>query len=1730
MKKLFTLSGPDAVGSVHEASSRSVQTLGLLRQKIIFPKFFAAIFLLLMGLGAAAQTYNNEWIDYSKTYYKFKVGGYGLYRIPASLLTSANLNGVPGQNFQLYRNGKEVPIFVTNNGNFGPSDYIEFWGQPNDGVPDRPLYRNAASQHTTHFSLETDTAVYFLTYTSTSTPFHYTDYPNNAATSTLPVEPYFMSTVGDYFKSAINPGFAQVVGEYIYSSSYDVGEFWASGPIGPGGPLTDGAIGGLNVYSAGPAASVKFGMTGNADNPRTVQFAVNGTVLADTVMNSFNDLLTTRQVPLSILSSNSATASFINNSTVSTDRMVASFYELTYPRTFNFSGQPQSGFQLPARAQGYLLNITNFATAGPNPVLYDVANGLRYTGIVSGGVVSFAIPGSSADMNFVLVNEDPATVHMVTTLTGKNFLNLTNTANQGNYLIISHPMLYTGSNGNNPVNDYLAYRSSASGGAFDAQKYEIDELVDQFAFGIKKHPLAIQNFLRYARAKFTIKPQFVLLIGHGMTYDTYNYYSEAVHDPLADRLNIIPTFGTPASDNKLSANDGVGATPVTPIGRLSVVSGSEIEVYLTKLKEYEQAQATSPNTIAGRLWMKNGVHLTGVSEPYLGAILCNYEQYYANIVGDTLAGATVSLYCDGNASQVSQVPTAVISTLFTTGLSFLNYFGHSSNQVLGYNLDNPNDYNNQGKYPVFFINGCDAGDFFVYDAQRPSGVNKTLSETYVLTPERGAISFIASTNFGIVNYLNIFLTGLYNLMAGSDYGKPVGILEKDALNNLVNAVPGDFFARLHAEQMTNHGDPYLKLNQGGTDYDLEASQITINPSLVSVNNTSFTVNARIYNLGKAVSDSVLVTVQRTYPNGSTTLLLSKKLRGIRYADSIQVTVPIVATRDKGANKITITVNPGNVVPEVTYANNSVTTDVFIYQDGATPAYPYDYAIINTPTSKLIASTANPLIPSTQYVMELDTTQNFNSSMKVSKSLTSVGGELEFDPGVNYMDSVVYYWRVAPVPTSPTGVYTWNTSSFVYIDPARSSTGMNQSHYFQHQGSEQDSVAISASRKWEFGTASHYFYLSNAMYPTSGQFEQDFAVGVDGKSYIQSACLGHSVCFNVFDPVTLKAWYNVDPNTGISLNLSGSGGESCGPQRWWNFEFSYLDPTQRYLAMRFMDSIPSGYYVVVRSFDYDDGGGTSYCPNWRADTASLGSGKSLYHYLLNAGFSDVDSITFPRDWQFIYKKGDASFVPQYKISNGLFDKITQSVNAPAPMYQGTVTSPLFGPAKKWSQMHWRGHDPAGVTTDTVGVQVIGLDTLGNFKTLYNLGRGTHDVDLSTVIPKQYPYIQLKLSTLDSVHAKPYQLDYWRLNYTPVPEGALAPNLGNVKMPDTVALGQPIEVAVPFKNISPYAFDSSMRIKLYIQDRSSAVHNITLPRRKPLNPGDTITLDYTFDSKPYSGANTVYIGFNPDNDQPEQYLGNNFLYKSVYVKGDARSPNLDVTFDNIHILNDDIVSARPHIQIKLQSPSQYLLLQDTSLMNVQLKYPDGSMHAYRFNTDTLRFTPATSTSNNVASIDFTPVFTKQYNPEGDEYELIVSGKDETGTAAGATAYKVSFKIITKPMISNMLNYPNPFTTSTAFVFTITGTDVPQNIKIQILTITGKVVREITKEELGPLHIGRNITEFKWNGTDMYGSRLANGVYLYHVVTNLNGHSLDKYKAAGDNTDKYFNNGYGKMYLMK
>jgi len=55
------------------------------------------LFFILLSLKGYTQEFNNEWIDYTKTYYKFKVPTTGLYRINQPLLVTAGLANIPAE-------------------------------------------------------------------------------------------------------------------------------------------------------------------------------------------------------------------------------------------------------------------------------------------------------------------------------------------------------------------------------------------------------------------------------------------------------------------------------------------------------------------------------------------------------------------------------------------------------------------------------------------------------------------------------------------------------------------------------------------------------------------------------------------------------------------------------------------------------------------------------------------------------------------------------------------------------------------------------------------------------------------------------------------------------------------------------------------------------------------------------------------------------------------------------------------------------------------------------------------------------------------------------------------------------------------------------------------------------------------------------------------------------------------------------------------------------------------------------------------------------------------------------------------------------------------------------------------------------------------------------------------------------------------------------------------------
>ena len=1147
--------------------------------------------------------------------------------------------------------------------------------------------------------------------------------------------------------------------------------------------------------------------------------------------------------------------------------------------------------------------------------------------------------------------------------------------------------------------------------------------------------------------------------------------------------------------------------PQVSIGRLSVINGDEVRTYLDKVIQYEQQLVFQSPLISDKAWTKNVVHVIGSGDGTLGDILTNSMNGFTNIIADTNYGARVHTFSKLSSAPVEQANSARMYSLFEQGIGMLTYFGHSSASTLEFNLDNPDSYNNQGKYPMFVLLGCNAGNFYTFNVQRLFS-RETISEKFVLAPQRGSIATIASTGLGIVNYLDIYHGNTLKAASVAKYGKSIGEIVRESITQVFNlTTQDDYYARFHCEQSTLHGDPALILKGSAPkpDYVIEDQQVRIDPSFVSVADASFKVEAAILNLGKALNRDIVVEVKRIYPDQSTQVIIRDTISGIRFSDTVRYNIPIQALRDKGLNKITICVDADNTIDELYESNNCITKDVFVYEDEARPIYPYNFAIVNTRNIKLTASTANPFAPLKQYRMEIDTTELFNSPLKASQTISSTGGVLEFSPGLTFVDSTVYYWRVAPVPTS--GQPVWNGFSFMYKQNL--ANGFGQAHYYQYNYDSLARIKLDPlDRSWKFDSSSHYILMRNAVFPTAATNEADFVVAPDGVPYIRSACVGSSLIFSIFNPNTFAATPNPNRRYG--------SGPFCQPSRLWNFEFSYMSSANRKLAMDFMDSIPDGYIVTVRNVPNNDVNG--FINEWKADTVLFGSGRSLYHKLKNVGFQAIDSFYRKRAFNFIYQKSNPSFTPASSVSNGIYDatlmtkyfKITDSI--------AVIKSPLIGPAKQWNQIEISGYQDA--SSDSTWLDVIGVRSDGMSETYMSRPFTQNlNLDISGLDPAIYPNLSLRVRTKDAANYTPFQLKNWKTTFVEAPEGVVSPNL-LFQFKDSVDQGEPIPLRLAFKNVSLTPFDSLFS-NLTVTNANNVTYQIPIPRTRAIPAGDTIQLNSLLATNSFKGKNQLRIEVNAPPRKLEQYSFNNFLIRDFYVRPDSLPPLVDLTFDGVHILDEDVVSSKPEILIQIVDDSKWRMMDDTTSLVVRVKNPAGVIQQYNYTSDTLRLISYTTppTEQNKTVIAFKPVFT-----EDGMYELILVARDKQEGISGTVVKRQSFKVITRSQLSEVYNYPNPFSTSTAFVFTINGSIIPSQLKIEIMTVTGKVVREVTKQELGELRIGRNITTFKWDGTDQFGDRLANGIYLYRVIVD------DDFERIKKGENDGFNKGYGKMYLFR
>jgi hypothetical protein len=1708
-----------------------------------------ALFVILVGtFWSSGQNYGNEWIDYNQQYYKFPVTETGIYQITFSSMVAAGIpaSSISPSDFQVYGRERELPLKVVDGGDnsFDVGDYIEFFAERNDGWLDSILYDDPNTIGNPVYSLYNDTIYYFLSWGSGVNKRYSAE--NDINFPVYSPRDYFLQKTTRNYNSNFYGGYSFL---NSYSSYYEPGEGWgganlngasgASLTIGVSTPSPYTGIGAPPVQFQGKShANSNAAFTGTGNHHLRWEVGTNNLVLYDEVFSGYRHTIANEPFSVNNLSNGTTNVFFkiIGDQGAITDYQSVNYVELIYPRSPNLNNQSFIDF-----------TIENSPTQAKNRYDFTNANLVNPRCFVTGGLVSRSIPmvqngglwqvlipnsGNGVNQRIIIASEtEIKPITLLTPVNGSGFFTPYTTFNfEEAYLIYYQMSLENG------ATQYQAYRASATGGGHNALKFDVDELYMQFGGGIPKHALGLRRLAQMAYDLSTEKPVGLLILGKGVreANEVNSLLGAGTRkNATSYNMNLVPSYGYPSSDICFTSKfNGTNSwRPFIPIGRVSARNNNEVVAYLEKVQVYESAQDQSdvydkPN----KEWQKQVLHFGGGSVLSEQNLFQGYLNNMKNIIENQQFGGNVSSYFKDNSNPFNPVLTTDVNQKIENGVSLMTFFGHgSAGGGFDQNVDNPQNWNNAGKYPLVIGNSCYTGDIFM------PNYNST-SEKFVMISNLGAIGFISSTKLGFASYLSNYTNELYKQMSLTNYGETFG----RQIGNTIQTIQSgnsSFLMETTCTQMTLHGDPLVKTNWHALpEIDLTIQDVFFNPTQFNLSTDSIEVNVVLTNLGKSITTPFELVVRRNFPNSQIDSVYTVLIPTLHYKDTIKVMMPMQPNIGVGLNQFNITADIPSFIPENydEYGNNEINTSLFINVEGIMPVLPYNYAVVPNDSVVLKASTINPIADYNTYRFEIDTTDLFNSPFRKYALVSGLGGVKEVFPNqwlnVNsnanspliLSDSVAYFWRVAVDSVTPQ----WVEHSFQYI-PGKE--GWGQDHFFQFKnGGFTGLDYLRPSRTREFleiekvvgcdvyDNASNQTTINQTLWTLDAQ-EMEY-----GWCFTTP-----SIHVAVIDPLTMEPWgtFNNGENPNHQFG-NVNNGAACRNRVEYYFIFRQNSTAQLQALQNMLENeIPEGHYVLLYT------AARAEYANWQTYL------PSMFTTMSNLGAVNMTPTSNDRAFIFFTQKGNSDYTTEvHAATSGEF------ISATIPILGlnniGLETSTIIGPAAEWQTLFWKQDGLETPNNDETRLIIRGLDANQTVQleidTLFTANDSI--INLNSLFPaQQYPYLQLRALYQDTSGLTPAQVDRWHVLYATLPEAAIDGTNQYTWTSSNAAIineGEEITFAVDVKNISHLDMDSLL-VHYWVVDENQNPHPIPYVRQGPLLTGGVLRDTITFSTVGLSGLNSFWMEVNPYTnfplkDQPELAHFNNLLQIPFNVEPDDLNPLLDVTFDGLHILNGDIINPNGEIIITLKDDNPFLVMNqdaDTSLFGIFLRYPDGIQKRVPFingnGQQIMHWEPA-----NGDNLKFKIIFPTEFTVEG-EYELLVQGTDKSGNLSGDLEYRVNFEVLLSSSITHMMNYPNPFSTSTRFVFTLTGSKVPDEIKIQIMTVTGRIVREITEDELGPMRIGRNISQYAWDGRDEFGDQLANGVYLYRVQAQIEGEDIE-HRTSG--ADQHFKKSWGKMYLMR
>lgn len=1631
--------------------------------------------MVLPRLEAQRINPDNSWYATQATqpWVKLVVEEDGLYRVSKSDLNTAgyDLSSIQGSRLHLYYRGQEISLFVTSNG--ADWDYFEFVGRRNDGRVDSIMYRHPAThvhspdeQPNKLISLFTDQSAYFLTWNNTPSGKRYFNQFDPTYSLFSPEPSFRYRAIRDFHPDDPQTKYVQG-GADGFNSIFTLNSDYVTGE-GYQGPS----------FGYGGATTVSIPTPVPANDGTGIEIAT----------RVFGRSLSQHFLRIDVNGDAS-------NPVVDTQRVVASVYQGTYRRVFFPNNNLTAETDLTYTALRSPTDNNNVTWAS---VTYSRLPDLELDSMV------WVRNWDKNTKAYLRLNNVTGTDTVYVYDVKNNFRNVgTMAGSQGRVIVQGFPnsrdLLFVSDKGlKRPriESPRFANLSSASAGAeyviiadrkltASAQAFAtyrdtatvtpinsvkvvyVDEIFDEFGYG-SITPWAIKRFVRSALDNWIEQPKYILLWGKGR-------YRTREPDPS---IPMVPTFGYPATDYEFVCNwwqDTLDLNPEVAIGRVNVYSDTEGFNYLQKVDDYEHS--------SWEPWMKKGVFLGGgANETEQGQISSAFQYMTQRFAGVPFGGNTV--YFQKTSSSVILDPNeANYHDDISLGSQIIHFFGHSTSNIQDVAIREPFEYNSFGRYPLMIAMGCYGGDFTV--GASPAGAS--FGERWVREKGRGSIGYIGNSSAGYLDPLQKFGRVFYDFAYGKEAGTPVGELLRQSLTIYADSLRGIFFTN-HGRQMNLQGDPAVKMYfPEAPDLEINGSSVFFTPENFSAQDDSFRISIIVENKGLVVEDSFTTTISHRLPDGSLYEHPSQRIPVVGYKDTISVTLLNPAGEGlTGQNFFEISIDAEDEIDEFNEGNNFVSKAVVV--PGNIPAIlaPRDFAIVGSSQISLQASTI--FMTNDQdirYIFEIDTVESFDSPFKLSSGdVTGTSFLGVWEVPVSLLDSTVYYWRVRLAEVTP---IVWSEASFRYISAQE---GWSQSRTYQFRKNTNTNLTLDFLEElWEYQKVPAEYEFSTS---ENGPF----------RYYINGSLITDLLLSNVF--VNSVGFIVLDKYTLLpKLNYPQSGPVG-----------SAKSPSQLYRLKNAILNAEDGDYVII---------GSHYNPQVPLWTEDIFQALSLIGVSNN-----IRNVADGKSFILMGRKGLSSgateiYTPtaetKYRINTILY----------TPFDQGSTRSTQIGPSLGWQSLWWDWSKVDQTDVEEMSLSVYATDNDANDSLIFT-GVPSGSLNLASLPADLYPYLRLEATGKDSARRTTPQLDHWNVLYDPAGDLTIDAVTDFAFEADSLVEGQDLYVKLGVRNVSEVDISDSVEVVFYIDRQDRARLYLDTIQLVPFGSGEyqeielrTSTLNLGLD-----GFVNFVVELNPDRTPVEQHYYNNLWTQTIYVKVDDENPLVDVTFDGKHIINGDFVSPKPEIIIEVNDENPFLALDDTSAFEIYLRTGLSILNEERIFVGDPRidWVPGTLPENK-ARVYFYP---GRFQDMADGvYAIRVQGKDRRGNTAGrgANLYEINFEVVSQSSVTRVLNYPNPFSTSTRFVYTLTGAEMPEQFQIHIYTITGKMIKNIDLLEMGDVHLGQNMTEYAWDGTDEYGDPLANGVYLYKVFIRMPSEDLE---LRDTGIEQFFNNGWGKMYLMR